>query len=166
MKAFAIIGASVLAKAPFTERLIEALRIDGRTVSAVKHAPDGFDIDTPGKVAHAWRGAGAHEVMLVGDRRLVIMSEFGSSPPPPLEVALARLAEVDLVVVEGFHDAAMPTLEVLRPSRGRAARWPANRHVVAIASDEPVEAPLPCFGLDDIGAIADHMARAAGLDVP
>lgn len=49
MKAIGIIGASVLGKAPFVERLVEALRFDGRSVSIVKHAPDGFDIDEPGK---------------------------------------------------------------------------------------------------------------------
>lgn len=161
MKAFAIIGASVLGKSPFVPRLVEALRLDDRTVSVIKHAPDGFDIDQPGKASHTRREAGAREVMLVGDRRLVLMREYGRAPEPRLDVLLARLDPVDIVIVEGFRKAALPTLEVHRPSRGCAPRWPSNPRVVAIVSDEEVVAPLPCFELDDLGSIAHFVAARA-----
>lgn len=38
-----------------------------------------------------------------------------------------------------------------------------GRSVVAVVSGEAVDAPLPCFALDDVGAIADFVAARAGL---
>lgn len=163
MKAFAIVGASVIGKAPFVETLIEAYRFDGYSVSCIKHAPDGFDIDQPGKASFIRRQAGAAEVMLVGDRRLVLMREYRKDPEPSLASLMARLAPVDLVIVEGFHKAALPTVEVYRPTSGRAPRFAENRNVVAVVSDEPLDLPLPCFALDDLGTLADFMARRIAL---
>lgn len=158
MKAFAIVGSSVLRKAPFVERLVEVLRFDGLSVSVIKHAPDGFDMDEPGKGSYVRREAGAREVMLVGDKRLVLLCEYGPTPQPPLAALLARLEPVDIVIVEGFRTAELPTLEVHRPSSGRLPRWPSNRNIIAVVSDEAVETALPCFRLDDVGGIADFIA--------
>jgi molybdopterin-guanine dinucleotide biosynthesis protein B len=163
MKIISVVGASVLGKAPFVEHLIESYRLDDISVSVIKRAPDGFDIDRPGKASHRRREAGAHEVMLVCDRRFALLNEYGQAPEPPFATLLARFEAVDLVIVEGYRDAPYPTIEVHRPSSGRAPWWPSNRHVVAVFSDEPVDAPLPCFGADDIGALADFMAARVNL---
>lgn len=163
MKAIGIVGASVLGKAPFVDHLLEALRFDGLRVSVLKHAHDGFDIDEPGKASWCRREAGAHEVMLVGDRRLVLMREYRRAPEPTLPELLARLEPVDLVIVEGFRDIPVPTLEVFRPSTGRLPRWPSSRDIVAVVSDEPVDTPLPCFAPEDSGAIADFVAAHLAL---
>lgn len=163
MKAFAVIGTSTIGKAPFVTRLIEAYRFEGHSVSVIKHAPDGFDLDEPGKASHARREAGAQEVMLVGDRRLVIMSEYGFQPRPPLEALMERLVDVDLVIVEGYHDTVLPTVEIYRPNGRRGPRFAENRNVVAVVSDEPLEAPVASFRLEDIDAIADFMAAKIGL---
>ena len=61
-----IIGASALRERNLVEDIILSLRFDGWAVSTLKWAPDGFDIDQPGKVSHRRREAGCHEVMLVG----------------------------------------------------------------------------------------------------
>lgn len=166
MKTFGIIGTSLLGKAPFAERLIEAYRFDGHSVSVIKHAPDGFDLDQPGKASLARREAGAREVMLVGDRRLVLMNEYGSGREPALGALLERLDPVDLVIVEGYHAAPIPTLEFYRPNAKRAPHYTENRHVVAVVSDEPLDLALPCFGVDDIGGIASFMAATIGLCAP
>lgn len=163
MKTFAVIGTSQLGKAPFVERLIEAYRFDGHSVSVIKHAPDGFDLDQPGKASLARREAGAREVMLVGDRRLVLMNEYGREREPPLEALLERLEPVDLVIVEGYHDTLLPTIEFFRPTAGRAPRFPENPRIVAVVSDEPLDIAVPSFALGDIGCIADFMAATIGL---
>lgn len=160
----ALTGASVLGKPvpgepTFTERLLAAYRAAGLAVSVIKHAPDGFDIDTPGKASHRRREAGVGETMLVGDRRLVLFKEYGEGRgEPPLHALLRRLDPVDLVLVEGFRAAAVPTLEIHRPSSGRTPRWRHNPFVVAVASDEACEAPVPVFALSDLEGIARFMA--------
>ena len=126
-------------------------------------APDGFDLDQPGKMSWARREAGCREVMLVGDRRLVLMQEFGAGPAPALGALLARLDPVDLVVVEGFQAAAIPTLEICVPASGRPPRWPQNRHVVALVADEPIDAPLPRFAVADIAGVTDFVVGHLAL---
>lgn len=163
MKSFAVTGTSQLRGAPFVERLIEAYRIDGYSISVVKRAPDGFDLDQPGKASFARREAGAREVMLVGDRRLVLMNEYGRDRAPPLEALLERLQAVDLVIVEGYHDTLLPTIEFFRSSARRSPRFPENPRIVAVVSDEPLDVSLPSFALDDIGRLADFMAATIGL---
>lgn len=163
MKTFAVIGTSQLGKAPFVERLIEAYRFDGHSVSVVKHAPDGFDLDQPGKASLARREAGAREVMLVGDRRLVLMNEYGRDREPSLQSLLQRLEPVDLVIVEGYHGVRLPTVEFYRPTAQRSPRFPQDPNVVAVVSDEPLDIAVPSFALDDIGRIADFMAATVGL---
>jgi len=163
MKVIAIIGASALGKGHFVETLIASFALDGWSVSTIKRAPDGFDIDRPGKTSYARREAGCREVMLVGDRRLVLMQEFGADSEPALATLIARLDPVDLVLVEGFHSAAVPTIEVCVPSSGRPPRWPLDRHVVTLVSDEPVAAPLPRFAVADIPGLADFVVAHLAL---
>ena len=163
MKVIGIIGASALNKAPFVEMLIASFRFEGWSVSTIKRAPDGFDMDRPGKTSWARREAGCHEVMLVGDRRLVLMQEFRADPAPALGTLLARLEPVDLVIVEGFQSAAVPTIEICVAASGRPARWPQNRHVVALVADEPIAAPLPQFALADIAGLSDFVVGHLAL---
>ena len=90
MNIVGIIGASALRERSLVEEIILSLRFDGWSVSTLKRAPDGFDIDQPGKVSHRRREAGCREVMLVGDRRLALMMEFRDDPQPSLEWLAAR----------------------------------------------------------------------------
>lgn len=163
MKVIGIIGASALRKGPFVETLIASFRLDGWSVSTIKRAPDGFDLDKPGKTSWARREAGCHEVMLVGDRRLVLMQEFRADTAPALGALIARLDPVDLVLVEGFQGAAVPTVEICVPASGRAPRWPQNRHVVALVADEAIDAPLPRFAVADIAGLTDFVVGHLAL---
>jgi molybdopterin-guanine dinucleotide biosynthesis protein B len=162
MKVIGIVGASALKKTAFVETLIASFRFDGWSVSTIKRAPDGFDMDKPGKMSWARREAGCHEVMLVGDRRLVLMQEFRADSPA-LGTLIARLEPVDLVIVEGFQSAALPTIEICVPASGRAPRWPQNRHVVALVADEPIDAPLPRFAIADIPGLSDFVVGHLAL---
>ena len=152
-----------MGQSTFVEDLIHALRFDGWSVSTIKRAPDGFDLDQPGKGSYARREAGCREVMLVGDKRLVLMQEFGADPEPSLDSLLARLAPVDVVVAQGFKTAAVPTIEVCVPSSGRTMRWPGYKNIVALVSDEPIDTSLPCFRVDDLSALVDHLAKVIGI---
>jgi molybdopterin-guanine dinucleotide biosynthesis protein B len=163
MKVVGLIGASALGKSAFVEDLIHALRFDGWSVSTIKRAPDGFDMDRPGKLSWARREAGCRDVMLVGDQRLVLMHEFRETGEPPLESLLPRMAAVDLVIAEGFRSAAIPTVEVCVPSSGRECRWQTQPNIVAVVSDEAIDGPVRCFRANDVAALAEHLARVLRL---
>jgi molybdopterin-guanine dinucleotide biosynthesis protein B len=47
------------------------------------------------------------------------------------------------VLVEGFKQTPISKLEIHRPSYGKPPIWPENKSVVAVATDAPLECPLP-----------------------
>lgn len=161
-RAFGFTGPSGSGKTTLIERLILHLRSEGVRVSAIKHTHHGFDLEQRGKDSHRFREAGCNEVMLVGDARMVVMTEFTAAGEPSFEDLLSRLRPVDLVLVEGFRELDIPKLEVFRTALGQAPRWPGNRSVCAVARDQPLACSLPQFDLDDIEAIAAFvLARSA-----
>ncbi len=94
------------------------------------------------------------------------MHELRGEPEPPLRELLAKLAPVDLVIIEGYKRDPHPKLEVHRVGNGKPLIYPNDPYVVAIASDRPLDStPLPVVSLDDTKAIVDILlAHAAPLD--
>ena len=158
-----IIGASALRERNLVEEIILSLRFDGWSVSTIKRAPDGFDIDQPGKVSHRRREAGCREVMLVGDRRLALMMEFRDEPAPSLEWLAARLLPVNVVVAEGFKGAAVPTVEVFVAARQQEPRCHSDRSIVAVVTDDGIECAVPCFRPDDVDGLCRFLVGRLGL---
>jgi molybdopterin-guanine dinucleotide biosynthesis protein B len=51
---------------------------------------------------------------------------------------------------------------VHRPSLGKSLLYPEDPHIVAIASDEAIAAPIPLLPLTDASAIADFILDHLG----
>jgi molybdopterin-guanine dinucleotide biosynthesis protein B len=166
MRIIGLAGWQGAGKTTLLAKVIPRLVARGRTVSTVKHAHDGFDIDQPGKDSHTHRMAGATEVLIGSAKRFALMHELRGALEPPLTELLTRLAPVDLVIVEGYKTQPHPKLEVHRASVGKPLIYPNDSWIVAIASDQPLAgAALPVIGLDDIETIADVLlVESAPLD--
>ncbi len=165
MKIFGLVGRSGSGKTTVMVALLAMLRARGLSVSTMKHAHHGFDIDRPGKDSWRHREAGADEVMLVSGTRWALLHEIRDEDEPPIEDLLARMKPVDLVLIEGFHTHGHPTIEVHRPSEGHALMWRPGSDLVAVASDETVPGlGVPLLDLNDPQAIADFIAAFTGLD--
>lgn len=160
---FGFVGRSGAGKTTLITDVIDCLRVDGFTVSAIKRAHDGFDMDHPGKDSWRLREAGCREVMVVGDRRWALLHENEAEPEPaPLALAL-RMARVDVVLFEGFRKAPIPMIEVFRPSLGRPMLWPDCTSVIAVASDAEVSCPLPVLDLAAPPDVAQFITSHLGL---
>jgi molybdopterin-guanine dinucleotide biosynthesis protein B len=156
MRIIGLAGWSGSGKTTLLTKVIPRLVARGLKVSTLKHAHHAFDIDQPGKDSHTHRMAGATEVLIGSARRYALMHELRGAPEPPLRALLARLAPVDLVIVEGYKTQPHPKLEVHRASVGKPLIYPNDSWIVAVASDLPLPGTaLPVIGLDDIEAIAD-----------
>ncbi len=163
MKTFGFAGYSGAGKTTLIEHLIPIFVRAGLRVSLIKHAHHGFDLDKPGKDSYRHREAGATEVFLVSGQRWVLMHELRGVPEPTLDEQLARMSPCDLVLVEGFKDTAIPKIEIHRSANGKPLIYPENPNVVAIASDIPLDAPLPYFDLNDYEAMAAFILQHTGL---
>ena len=162
-KVFGLTGLSGSGKTTLITQLVDWFVQRGLTVSTLKHTHHGFDLDSPGKDSWRMREAGAQEVFLVSNRRLVLMQEFRDTPEPTVEELVARLHPCDLVLVEGYKRDPLPKIEVHRPSLENPPVWPTNTSVVAVAADAPIDTHLPVLDLNDVDAIAHFIAHYLGL---
>ncbi len=149
MKVLGIVGWSGSGKTTLIEALLPRLRGFGLSVSTVKHAHHGFDMDRPGKDSHRHRLAGARETLVVSGTRWALLHEAGGDLAP-LPALLDRLAPVDLVLVEGFKTHPFPKLEVYRSALGKPPIWPGEAAVEAIATD--------AAGMGAVRAAPEHMS--------
>ncbi len=149
--------------------MLPHLRKAGLSVSTIKHAHHGMELDRPGKDSFRHREAGASEVLVVGGMRWALLHELPPDEPdlaPDLLQLSARLEPVDLVLVEGFKAYNFPKIEVFRPSVGKPPLWLAMAGIVAVATDEPGVAagagrPPELLPLNDAPAIARWIAAWA-----
>jgi molybdopterin-guanine dinucleotide biosynthesis protein B len=163
MKIFGFAGYSGSGKTTLIERLIPLFTQRGITVSLVKHAHHTFDIDQPGKDSYRHRAAGCREVLVTSSRRWALIHELRGAAEPPLSEHVKRLSACDLLLVEGFKREPIPKLEVFRAQVGEPLIHPHDEHVVAIASDAPLETRLPRFDLNAPAPIAEFVLRHVGL---
>jgi len=157
MKTFGFAGWSGSGKTTLIEKLIPLFVKRGLRVSLIKHAHHSFDVDHPGKDSYRHRHAGAAEVLVTSSRRWVLMHELGGGEEPPFEEQIRHLSPCDLLIVEGFKYAPIPKLEVWRSVTGEPMLHPNDPHIVAVASDEEVEAKVPLLDLNAHQAIADFI---------
>ncbi|MFN3493645.1 MAG: molybdopterin-guanine dinucleotide biosynthesis protein B [Hydrogenophaga sp.] len=144
MKVVAFAGFSGSGKTTLVEQLIPALKLRGLRVSVVKHAHHKFDVDHPGKDTWRHREAGAFEVVAASRHRMVLMREFEQPCDLSVHALLAEVySGVDWVIVEGFKDCNLLKVEVWRPAVGKAALYPHDPFVAAIATDSPGALPEP-----------------------
>ena len=154
-----IVGWSGSGKTTLIERVLPLLRARGLTVSTVKHAHHGFDMDRPGKDSFRHRAAGAAETLVISDSRWVLLAE--ATTPPPLETLLERMASVDLVLVEGFKSHPFPKVEVHRAALAKPPLWPSDPGVIAVATD--ILPAAPAAGAPRFLAVAEPAAVAAWI---
>ena len=129
------VGPSGTGKTTLLEGVIAGLNRRGLRVGAVKHDAHRIELDTEGKDSWRLRRAGADSTLLVGGDQV---AWFGAAPgPPPLEAIVGLFASgTDLVVVEGFRSAGLPTVVVERPGH-RDGRWEPPDEALVLATVHP-----------------------------
>lgn len=163
MRLYGIVGWKNAGKTGLMERLVAEICGRGFSVSTVKHAHHVFDVDQPGKDSYRHRTAGATEVLLASRKRFALMHELRAEDEPELEALLAKLAAVDLVLIEGYKRDAHPKVEAFRAETKNPLIASGDPTVKAIASDTPLEMDRPVFDLDDTVAIAGFILSEVGL---
>jgi molybdopterin-guanine dinucleotide biosynthesis protein B len=163
MKTFGFAGYSGSGKTTLIEKLIPVFVERRLRVSLVKHAHHTFDIDQPGKDSYRHRHAGCQEVLITSSRRWALMHELRGAPEPTLTEHIAHISPCDLLLVEGFKREPIPKLEVFRAEVGEPLLHAHDLHIVAIATDKPLDTPLPRYDLNDVQGIASFIIQHVGL---
>ena len=167
MRIIGLAGWSGSGKTTLVTKLIPRLTSRGVKVSTLKHAHHGFDLDQPGKDSFFHRAAGATEVVISSAKRWAILHELRQEPEWDLGALVAKMAPVDLVLVEGFKRDSFPKLEIYRAANGKPLIHPDDPHIVAVASDVALpQAKISVVDLNDVEAISDLLLkRAVSIDI-
>ena len=156
-----IVGWSGSGKTTLLEALLPQLALQGKTANVIKHSHHDLILEPAGKDSARLRQAGAAEVLLSSPYRFALMHELRNEAEPGLDELIARLAPADFILVEGFKWSPVPKLEVHRPSLGKAALYPEDACIVAVASDSPapetLRAGLTWLDLNQPGQVLDWL---------
>ncbi len=152
-------------KTTMITQLIPALATHKIRVSVIKHAHHRFDIDHVGKDSYNIREAGAVQTLIASSKRWALMTEMHRTPidesEANLEMLIAQLdnSYADLILVEGFKQAAIPKIEVHRPSLGLPLLAENDSHIIAVASDEAIDCTEPQLALNNITEICTFITQ-------
>lgn len=154
-----IVGRSNSGKTTLLEKLIRELTRRGRQVGTIKHHFHGpVEVDVPGKDSWRHKHAGARTVALSSPDTLFMIGDVAEEWT--LEtIAHQALFAVDLILTEGFKSGPMPKVEVNRAAQGMSLLCGSADHLVAVVTDRELTLPVPCFGLDAVGPLADFIER-------
>ena len=164
MRILGLGGWSGAGKTTLLSKLIPELIRRGISVSTMKHAHHGFDVDQPGKDSYVHRQAGATEVLIASEKRWALMHELRGEHEPGAAELAKHMSPVDLLLVEGFKRDPHDKLEIYRAGNNKPLLSAGDPTYVAILTDTPLPgASLPVIDLNDIPAIADFIVKHCGL---
>lgn len=148
----AFAGYSGSGKTTLLEKLIREIKSRGVRLAVIKHDGHQFEIDHEGKDSWRFTHAGA-DITVVTSADKTACVALGECP---LSNLLSGIHDVDLVLIEGFKNEKLPQIGVAHQENGKGFTAPLERFL-AIITDMDVESPVPCFGYEDITAIADFI---------
>jgi molybdopterin-guanine dinucleotide biosynthesis protein B len=161
MKAFSLVG-ECAEKSELVRRLVVELVGRGLQVSTMKRVSDALDLERQGSGTWKHRAAGAAEVMIASATRFALLHQMpADTREPEVGGLLARMAPVDIVLLDGFRRSNYPKMEVVAAGQNQALLAPADPMVLAVTSDLPIGADVPCLALSNIGALADFVLANA-----
>lgn len=145
-------------------RLLAAMNL---RIAVIKHSHHDFSIDQPGKDSYELHHAGAAQTLLTSRYRSALITENRSQHEPKLDDALRRLnlAQLDLVVVEGFrHTANLKKIECHRPALGKPLLFPDDDQIIAIATDDAaLSTHLPVLDINAPEQVTEFIVKALHL---
>ena len=147
-----IVGLSDSGKTTLVVKLVRELKRRGYRVATVKHDVHGFDVDVPGKDSWRHAEAGSDCVFIAGPDKLVMIRRL--ERPPSLDDIAGYAVDIDIMLVEGFKRSDKPKIEVSRREKGSRLLCSAEE-LIAVATDQQFELPVPQFDLDDASGLID-----------
>lgn len=143
-------------------KLLPLMKRQGLRIAMIKQTHHDFDIDKPGKDSYVLRKAGADQMMLVSDKRCAVITEYPEVKEQNLVDLINKLdlANLDLVLVEGFKHVAFAKIELHRSAAGNRLMFVQDDSIIAVASDENLTTgSLPLLDINAPEEVADFIRR-------
>jgi len=143
----AFVGRSGSGKTTLLVQVIAELTRRGYRVGTIKHHRHStFEVDQPGKDSWRHAQAGSRHAVIAAPAKMASV-RFLDRELSLKEVA-ASISDVDLILVEGYKQAEVPAIEVIRAANSPdSVGQPAYR--IALVTDTDLDLGVPRFSLDD-----------------
>lgn len=168
MKILQIAGYKNSGKTSLIEEILSASRKAGLRVGVIKHHGHEGDLESPdgGKDTCRYRGAGAAVSGIATDNQLQMQLADDAGWEIHQIVAFYEHLPLDLILIEGFKQAAFPKIVMVKgPQELEALR--SLRNIKLFVSWEPLqEAPndIPVFGITEKEKLMTHIMSALGVE--
>ncbi len=156
-----IVGYAGSGKTTLMVDLIDGLARRGYRVGTIKHDSQGGRVDHPGKDSFRHKAAGAATSIISSPRQVAMVTDVEQEQRP--EDLLGLMADMDIVMAEGYKRAPLPKIEVFRSATGKEAACRGDAHLLAVVSDTAVDWGVPCFAMTDVARLVDFVVRYFGL---
>lgn len=144
-------------KTTLIEKLIPDLLQKKINVSVIKHAHHNFEIDYPGKDSYRLRKSGAFQTLIFNNKRSALITEFTQESENVKKMIAQMDQRVDLIIVEGLRGGEFKKIEVFRSANSKKKLFLQDENVIAIVSDEQLNASVPCLNLNNIEEISNFI---------
>ena len=153
-----IVGRSNSGKTTLVEGLIAELKQREYKVVVIKHAGENIELDTVNKDTWRFSRAGSDLAAISAGGKLAMFTK-GDRDLTPDDLPLLVCLGYDIILAEGFKQSSYPKIEVHRKEQGKELVSPLNQ-LVAIVTDEVLEVPVPQFGKEEVGKIAELIEKS------
>ncbi len=160
------IGHSNSGKTTLLTKIIQHLTASGLNIGAIKHHHRTFSIDHEGKDSQRFTAAGARKTIITGPHQTALVEQTQEQIPLDL-LATKYLDDLDLIIVEGFKQHAIPKIEVQRQELNLPLLSHSDTHcdpnLIAVISNGRPTLNLPLFDLDQIPEICAFICNHFNL---
>ena len=154
------IGNSNSGKTTLITRLANDLVQRGYTVGTAKNCAHGFDLGSQEKDSWQLLGSGSRATLLTSPSQSVLLRAASADTYQDVVSTLGRLfAGFDIVLAEGYKTAGGMQRIALLADSSELTTLGAIAGVIALVSDQVVDAGMPVFRRDSIDDIASFLEQ-------
>ncbi len=152
-----IVGRSNSGKTTLAVKLVRELKQRGYRVATIKHSHHALELDTEGKDSWLYSKAGADTVIVVSPTTMGVIRQTPQEMPLS-KILGAYIADMDVVIVEGYKTEAIPKMEVFRTEVSDELVCKGDKNLLAVIGDKKPEIDVPFFHIqDNVSAIIDFL---------
>ena len=123
-------------KTTLLEQVIPQVKAHGLRIGLIKASHHVVEPDKQGKDSYRLRHAGAIQTVLSMPGRAICVTERPVDDPAfEDQLALLDHSRLDIILVEGFRDAAIPKIELHRTDFDRPFLYPKDKNIIALCWD-------------------------------
>lgn len=146
----AFAGKSGSGKTTLLEKVVRELKLRGLRVAVIKHSHHEIEIDQPGKDSWRFAQAGSDVVAISSPGKLVFIEQTDSEYSLDKVTALVQ-DKVDIVLLEGYNNSAIPKILVL--GAGQNLEVPGGGDILAVVSPRISALGTPEFNDEEVTGV-------------